>query len=283
MAAKSTEHLNHLLTAAQRMFAAAPAVSRHLVSCFIEHAVAGNVAVTPALRRRLCWSCGSIAVPGLTSSVSTVSVGKQRRRTPAAAGGRATQAGAKHTHPAPFRVPPEPMRLAPAEPGQTPRSLATNVRSACLVCGFVSFLPGISTEDLAAVSSRSAPAAQPTPAKRRADGGPAAGALPDAQHAAGAPPAKRPKTAQMGTIATPSASAKHSTPASQGGIHGKAGPKHPQPTAQEAKPASAQEAAKKKKKDKQRNDLKSLLKKQQEEKDKKAGSRFSLQDFLADV
>ncbi|KAH9249902.1 hypothetical protein BSLG_001717 [Batrachochytrium salamandrivorans] len=70
--------LGHLLSAAQCLFTTSPALSRHLVTTFLDHTVAGNVSVSPAVRRKLCTSCGSLLIPGLTSKVTTVSVRASR-------------------------------------------------------------------------------------------------------------------------------------------------------------------------------------------------------------
>ncbi|KAI8918004.1 hypothetical protein BC831DRAFT_516330 [Entophlyctis helioformis] len=306
-AAVLEEHrtLDHLLTGARRLFAQAPAVSRHLARNFFDHVLRQQLDVSPAVRRKLCTSCGSIAVAGLTCQMSTVDVGMRKRRSRGAASraskrakanaseaeaagpgdapvGKAAPAEQQQQHRKQFRVPARPIVFQHPEHGVPGKMLATNIKSRCLVCEHVVYLPGMSLDDVAAAEAatplvsvprpiapptkRAASAAVASPAdsadattkKRKLDSGSSASFTPKA--------ATAPKA--VAASALPPSRLNQGKPAAA--------------MAASASAASAKPQAKKKDA-KKRNNLQGILKKQQEDKERQAesGSGYNLMDFLS--
>ncbi|EGF82954.1 hypothetical protein BATDEDRAFT_33887 [Batrachochytrium dendrobatidis JAM81] len=178
----SEETISFLLTAAQKLFTSSPAISRHLVQTFVDHTVLHNVPVAAALRRKLCTSCGSFKVSGLTCQTATVSVNKKKAKKSSKhrpstlkstekdpvlvqAVSIATQATPrtpttkpihKHTNSTqkPYRIIQQPIRKIPSVTANNSlQKLATNVCTTCLVCGYISYLPGIGSNELALVDT----------------------------------------------------------------------------------------------------------------------------------
>ena len=120
--------LSFLLQASEQLLIQSPETSRALMNAFQRVADQNQIPIAANTARRYCGYCGSIRVPGITTHVQTVSV----KRPPRSERSLITDAS--------------------SDKGQL-KPLATNTRLECANCKWVDYIPGATTDQLAAVSN----------------------------------------------------------------------------------------------------------------------------------